>query len=177
MTNNQEKQAIKVLESMVSDRGYKLDYIDKEYGNMEQYVIKGKNENNMLLCFIIEEEKLNIKGIKDKISIMKKEGSDRCIIVYRNGVTASAKKSIETTDQHFELFGIHELQLNITQHRLVPKHEKVSDDEKDLLEKKFKGKLPTMLVSDAVSRYYCYQRGDYIRITRKDGSVLYRFVK
>jgi DNA-directed RNA polymerase subunit H (RpoH/RPB5) len=171
------KKAIKILYEMINDREYKIDHVDYDNEKTEPFVIRGKNDKNTILCFINDDEKLNIQGIKDKISIMNKENSEKCIIVYKNTVTSSAKKSLETLEYDVELFDIRELQLNITKHRLVPKHCKVTPSEKIELDEKYKGKLPVILSSDAISRYYCFKKGEYIRITRKDGSVIYRVVK
>lgn len=172
-----EKQALKVLAEMIADREYKLEYVDEDFTNDRPYCVKGVNPKHTILCFLCEDDKLNIQGIKDRISIMNKEDADKCIIVYKNNVTSSAKKSIETLEYEFELFSVNELQLNITKHRLVPKHEKVTPQEKQELDKNYKGKLPIILSSDAISRYYAFQKGEYVRITRKDGSILYRVVK
>jgi len=179
-----EIQAIKVLYEMILDRGYIIDYIDKDYLDRESYCLKGTknnientNNSNTILCFINGDDKLNIQGIKDRISIMNKEGSTKCIIVYRSSVTSSAKKSLETLEYDFELFGLHELQLNITRHRLVPRHERVLLSEKEELDRNYKGKIPVILHTDPVSRYYSFERGEYIRITRKDGTMIYRIVK
>jgi DNA-directed RNA polymerase I, II, and III subunit RPABC1 len=166
---------------MLIDREYKIEYEDyKESESKSQdilYCIKARKNNNIILVFINDDDKLNIQGIKDKISIMNKEGANRCIIIYKSNVTSSAKKSLETLEYEFELFALHELQLNITRHRLVPRHSKVLLSEKEELDKKYKGKLPALLHTDPVSRYYSYKKGDYIRITRKDGTIMYRVVK
>lgn len=108
---------------------------------------------------------------------MNKENATSCIIIYRSNVTSSAKKSLETLEYEFELFALHELQLNITRHRLVPRHTRVLPSEKEELDKNYKGKLPIILHTDPISRYYSFKRGEYIRITRKDGSIIYRIVK
>jgi DNA-directed RNA polymerase I, II, and III subunit RPABC1 len=181
-----EQQAVKILGEILKDRGYTIEYIDDCYSNLREYVIKvvyyPVNEQQVLpmckiiLGFICEESKLNIKGIKDKLSIMNKENSNHSIIVYRESVTSSAKKSLDIIDHKIELFSLNELQLNITKHRLVPVHEKVNGD--DLLDlEKYKNKLPIILTSDPISRYYSYKKGDIIKITRKNGLVLYRQVK
>ena len=179
-----EKQAIKVLATMLNDREISIEYVDREYSKKFDYVIKGKitpledqNTFGLILCFIHDEEKLNIQGIKDKLSIMKKESAESAIIVYKNSMTASARKSLGTIDHKIEIFGMCELQVNITQHRLFPKHEKVPKNDALELENKYKGKLPVLLSTDAASRYYDFKRGEYIRITRKDGSIIYRIVK
>lgn len=182
MENSEVVNAIKVLKEMIQDRGYIIDIVDKndENANDENettFCIKGRRNNDIILCFLEEDDKLNIQGIKDKISVMNKEGSKKCIIVYRSSVTSSAKKSLETLEYEFELFGMHELQLNITKHRLVPNHARVTPSEKTELDLKYKGKLPFILSQDAVSRYYGFTKGEYVRITRKNGSIIYRLVK
>jgi DNA-directed RNA polymerases I, II, and III subunit RPABC1 len=101
----------------------------------------------------------------------------KSIIVYRNGITPSAKKSLDTTNYSFELFSLGELQLNVTHHRLVPKHERVSQSIKNILDTKYKGQLPFCLSTDPIVRYYAFKKGEYIKITRKDGSIAYRVVK
>jgi len=172
-----EKQAIKVILEMLIDREYKIDYVDYDFTNEQPYIIKAKKNINTTIVFINEDEKLNIQGIKDKISIINKENATSCIIIYKATVTSSAKKSLETLEYEFELFALHELQLNITRHRLVPRHTRVLPSEKEELDKNYKGKLPILLHTEPVSRYYAFKRGEYIRITRKDGSIIYRFVK
>ena len=167
-----ESQAVRVLSDLIIDRGYILDN-----KMCDECIIEGHKDNEKILCFICDNEKLNIQGIKDRLSVMKRENAKRAIIIYRTSVTASAKKSLETIDNAIEIFSLEELQLNITQHRLVPKHERVTEDEKKMLESKYKGKLPLILSSDPVVRYYNFLRGEYLRITRKDGSIISRFVK
>ena len=93
----------------------------------------------------------------------------------------AAKKVIEeANDLIIELFQEEELQYNITKHYLVPKHElsypkgtKISKDFKD----KYGDKFPVLLKTDPVARFYGYNKGDIIKITRKGGYVTYRFVK
>lgn len=172
------KQAIKVVTEMLVDRDYKNISSNDEDNS---YCLKAskcnKDKDETILVFINEDDKLNIQGIKDKISFINKELANRCIIIYKSNVTSSAKKSLETLEYDFELFALHELQLNITRHRLVPRHSRILASEKEELDNKYKGKLPILLHTDPVSRYYCFKRGEYIRITRKDGSIMYRIVK
>lgn len=174
------KQAIKVINEMLVDRDYKnisSNYEDNSYCLKANKYNKDKDKDETILVFINEDDKLNIQGIKDKISFMNKESANRCIIIYKSNVTSSAKKSLETLEYDFELFALHELQLNITRHRLVPRHSRILPSEKEELDNKYKGKLPLLLHTDPISRYYCFKRGEYIRITRKDGSIMYRIVK
>lgn len=174
-----EINAVFNIKKMLIKRGYELieEKEDDEDDEDEYFIVKASKNKDRMISFICKEEKLSIQGIKDFMSIMNKKNFNRCIIVYREIVTSSAKKSLEIMDYNIELFNIYELQLDITEHYLVPKHEKVTKDEKENLDKNFKGKLPIILLSDPISRYYFFQRGEYIRITRKDGTVLYRVVK
>jgi len=194
-----ERQSIKILAEMINDRKYTIDYLSYENQEdfkhndeednqnrrnneekeeiIEPFCIRGRKGNDVILCFLSNEDKLNIQGIKDRISVMNRESSKRCVIVYRSSVTSSAKKSLETLEYDFELFSMNELQINITKHRLVPRHTIVTDSEKEELDSKYKGKLPSILQNDAVCRYYAFQKGDYVRITRKNGAIIYRVVK
>jgi DNA-directed RNA polymerase subunit H (RpoH/RPB5) len=167
-------QAIKVVSEMLIDREYKIELFDN---SLDNYCIKGIKPNNIILVFINDDDKLNIQGIKDKITFMNKEGANKCVIIYKSNVTSSAKKSLETLEYEFELFSLKELQLNITRHRLVPRHTRILQSEKQELDKKYKGKLPIILHTDPICRYYAFQKGEYIRITRKDGTIIYRVVK
>jgi DNA-directed RNA polymerase I, II, and III subunit RPABC1 len=173
------KKAYEILSEMIKDRGFIIDKEDENQNHEDKpYSIKAHNlSNDRLLCFITNDDKLNIQGIKDKISILNKENASRCIIVYKSTITSSAKKSLDTVNYRFELFALHELQFNVTKHRLVPRHEHVTPSEKDELNKNYKGKLPILLQTDAIARYYAFEKGDYIRITRKNGSIVYRVVK
>ena len=78
--------------------------------------------------------------------------------------------------QNFELFTEQEIAVDITQHHLVPLHEKVlqTDDDftpKQLLEAR---NFPKILSTDPISKYYNFKPGDIIRVTRKSGIVVYR---
>ena len=172
MNFEKEIQASIIIKQMLTARGYTLEEDSKE-----EFIIKGTSTKHKIISFICKDDKLSIQGIKEFVSIMNKENCNRCIIVYRESVTSSAKKSLDIMEYNIELFGINELQFNITEHRIVPKHEKVTKEEKDMLDKEYKNRLPIILHTDPVSRYYFFQRGEYIRITRKDGAVLYRIVK
>ena len=170
-------QAITTVIELLKDRNYKiLPLSDNEDKDIVVEAIRVKNEIEteriyVFLCMC----KLNIKLAKEKLIFSKKMNSD-CILIYNEDITTSAKKSIDTMDVQIELFAIKELQLNITKHRLVPKHEKVDQRSEEYASLK-KYKIPIMLSLDPVSRYYNYKKGDIIRVTRKNGIISYRQVK
>ena len=75
--------------------------------------------------------------------------------------------------------------INITHHQYVPLHERVAEDMKPEIIKKFNlsniRQLPLIDRNDPVSRYYDFKPGDVCKITRKNKvsgiSVVYRLVK
>ena len=69
-----------------------------------------------------------------------------------------------------EMFWLNHLVINITQHFLVPKHEKITEDEikKLMIELYITNRLhlPVMLKTDPISKYLDLSSGDVVRITR-----------
>lgn len=75
------------------------------------------------------------------------------------------------------------LPYNVADHIYVPKHEIVSDKEKDAISQNYKasfGQFPEILMSDPVIREIGAKPGDLIKITRKSPtageSIYYRIV-
>ena len=113
--------------------------------------------------------------------MLKKMDVSHCIIVYRDSATPVAKKIVEESkDINIELFTEEELQYNITKHYLVPKHEleyKKGTVACANFKKKYGDDIPIIMKSDPISRFYGYERGDIIKVTRKNGYVMFRIVK
>ena len=85
------------------------------------------------------------------------------------------KKILELkTNKNVEIFDIKRLLLNITKHVIVPKHEKITILEKEILKKSLQinsiYKLPTIMMFDPVARYYNLKQGDVVKITRNSKS-------
>ena len=102
---------------------------------------------------------------------------DHVIIVYQGSITVSVKKIVELTEYfNIELFEENEFNLNITKHSLVPLHEVVVDP-KELSElKRHLKNLPIILRSDPISKFYAFKTGSIVRITRPNGTIVYRVV-
>lgn len=185
----QEETAIKIVKEMLIDRGYTITSRDSSSNTLplvlpkvdvpleKDYECYAENGSKRILVFLCREDKLKIQEAKEKIYVMNRENVKRCIIIYMNDITPTAKKSFETIQEYnIELFSVKELQFNITTHRLVPKHVLATEAEREEL-KIYHNKLPVLLYTDVIRRYYDYKRGDIIRITRKDNSIIYRVVK
>ena len=99
-----------------------------------------KDEETNKIVVFFPADKLGIKTVKEYVEIMQNSCIHYAIIVTQNQLTAQARKAIEqcaiplcNSSSHilrFERFQEAELQINITKHVLVPKHEVLSDYEK-----------------------------------------------
>jgi DNA-directed RNA polymerase I, II, and III subunit RPABC1 len=168
------KNAYNTLKEMIHQREYKI-----VEANESEFKIIAQNEekDDKIIVYFFKESKFNIGQLKFYIADMNDNGLKHCIIVYLDQITSSAKKGIENLEFEVELFSLKELQFNITKHRLVPDHYLVPTKEANELRKKFGKNLPIILSSDPVSRFFNFKKSDIIRITRKDGYILYRIVK
>lgn len=130
---------------------------------------------------------------------MKENSVYRSIVVERTapagsmkrGLLPSAKKAIDGLNHSdptkpryiIEVFKEAELQVNITEHVLVPQHVPLNDDETRALLSRYKLKLtqlPRIRYTDPIARYYGMQRKQVVKIIRPSETagryVTYRLV-
>ena len=160
-----------IVEEMFQERGYEIIEQDDER------ILANKDDKTQICAFIPKiMSKFNVEKIQEYISILKKMDVWHCLIVYKDTATPIAKKVVEESkDIIIELFNEDELQYNITKHFLVPKHV-LKYKKTDKQAKEFQ-KYPILLKTDPISRFYGFDKGDIIEITRKNGYVTYRIVK
>lgn len=171
-----ESKAYDICIEMFTERGYEIDEQDDER------ILATKEDEKQICAFIPKNmTKFNVDRIQEYISMIKKMDVWHCLIVYKDTVTPIAKKVVEESkDIIIELFNVEELQYNITKHYLVPKHEllfKKKSKECEQFKKKYSDKFPIILKNDPVSRFYGYEKGDIIKITRNNGYITYRIVR
>ena len=77
----------------------------------------------------------------------------------------------------FELFSLDNLQYNITKHRYVRPHIKLTKSEQEEFRQKMGTDIPLLLKTDPICRFYNFEKGDIIKIIRKDNFISYRIVK
>jgi len=163
--------ALQTCLEMFQQRGYTIVEHDEDRINAV------KQDGRSICAFMADTPKFNVNRVQEYISFMNQLDTNHGIIVYKDNATPMAKKVIDNSqDIIIELFTEEELQYNITKHRLVPKHERLSPEEAVAFKKSFGIKFPSLLITDPVSRFYGYSRGDIIKVTRKDG-IIYRIVK
>ena len=97
-----------VVIDMLTDRGYVIT------DNSVDDKLIAQDSQSSLIVLISSVDKLNINIIKEYIKLIEQLQITRCIIVYNNCITSSAKKVIENL-QHIdiEVFNENELQYNI----------------------------------------------------------------
>ena len=147
----------------------------------EDHILAKKYNGEYVCCFFQPVIKFNIEYLQEYINIMNKLNLKHMIILYKDNITPIVKKTIDDLkDIIIEFFIEDELLYNITKHYLVPKHEllyRANSAEANELKKKFNNKFPILLKSDPVSRFYGFNKGDIIKITRKNNHIIYRIVK
>lgn len=164
-----------VVVEMFEARGY--DSIVKS----EKYIKAVKPNGKKICLFRDVVTKLKAEGLRNFLTQLHEMKIQHGILVYREKPTPNVKKNIESIKNikvHLELFQENELGINITKHELVPKHRRMDKTETQTeFFTKNRTKFPALLKSDPISRFYAYERGDVIEITRKNGFVCYRIVK
>jgi DNA-directed RNA polymerase subunit H (RpoH/RPB5) len=156
---------------IINIRGYKI--LNEEFDGPFGHCILCDN------CIVIftRNNKININSIKTCIQFVDTIDVKNVILVYNGGITSTVSKIIDLCyRQKFELFTEQEVTIDITQHYLVPLHEKVQDIHSEFTPQQIKDlkNIPKILCTDPISKYYNFKHGDIIRITRKNGIVVYR---
>jgi len=174
---NKWVQGIHYTELMLTRRGYaKFREIPTE-NNTTAFVFTHLTRDTLLVWFFCHD-KMNIDSIKEFIHLLEEHEIKHGLIVYQNTVTTSTRKVMENLFQFkMELFELKELQYDLTEFRYYCPHELLEPAKMSEVRKKFGTSLPTLLRTDPVVRYYHFQKGDIIRITRKNNTQIYRMVK
>ena len=178
----------KTLNKMMEDRGYEKN-VNSNF-KFEEFISDLKKTKKMNGIFVkldpsnpearfhtyyeyIPNPKLNKDKITQFFKIMNTFKVDSGIIIIPSSVKLSqqAKREIDeiNTQIQVEVFSLGELVVNITEHELVPKHILLSEEEKQVLLKRYKIKssqLPKILITDPVARYLGLKRGQVVKIVR-----------
>lgn len=143
------------------------------YKNTISEMLSDRNVIGTKVYYHERHNKITIDDAKKYIAT----GYTNLIIVY-DQITGTARKLLDLVhDKNIELFNYNELMYNITKHHLVPKHTKLSSEERLSFVSTYGDNIPIIKKTDPVSRYWCFKPGDIIRINRNDGTISYRIVR
>ena len=181
-----KKQLLQTLEERKADvliklRGYKLVKKQKHDDAIGYIVEISKDKQKALVWAVPGETTVGINSINRLAKAMKDAEIERGIIVtdgrYTHAVKQGAKKKkIELLPKTFPAF-------DIFQHKLVPKQEILTDEEKEELLLKYRVKpyqLPQVSSVDPTVKTIGARPGDILRIIRKSPTagehIAYRYV-
>jgi len=168
---------LRVLTEMIHDRGY--DSVEKNNVDNEMEIYHVYKDGVLVIVIFVIEPKLCTNDIKTCVEYLDNIKVKNTIILCCNGTTPKSKSIVEglvnTGDYYIEVFDISWFSYNRTKHRLVPKHTRLSDCDAKTIMNKY-GKIPDILISDPIARYYGYKIRDVIKVTRNDGGICYRMV-
>jgi len=165
--NSIHPNIIKNIKEMCKDRGY---------------IILDEKENEIITneCYIIftNDIKININYIKDITHMMTEQEINHVVIVYNGNITINNHNLKEIKSiYNIEFFNEPLFMFNITEHELVPKHERLSKKDADYNAiYKEKPHLPHILEHDPICKYYNFKAGEILKITRKNNTIAYRLV-
>lgn len=162
----------KTIGEIIIDRGHRI--IDQQ----NDYFLVHKSDSSEMIVFFSMFEKLNTSILKEYIKEIEKNQINHAIIVYRDKITSSVNKIIDTIFHlNIELFKFQNLLFNITKHRLYRPHILLSASEKNKFIQKYGKQIPKILINDPIVKYFNYKLGDILKIVRKNNFISYRIVK
>jgi DNA-directed RNA polymerase subunit H len=168
-------------EVLIKLRGYKLVKKEKHKDAISYLVEVPKEKREALVWCVPDESTVGIASINRLQKLMKERNLERGIIVtsgrYTHAVKQSAKKKgVELLPKTFPVF-------DLFQHKLVPKHEILTQEERERLLAEYKVhpyQLPQIKASDPAVKVIDARPGDIIRVIRKSSTsgehIAYRYV-
>jgi DNA-directed RNA polymerase subunit H len=166
---------------LIKLRGYKLIKKEKHKDAISYIVRTPKEKQKALIWCIPNESTVGIASINRLQKVMKDVDVEEGIIVtsgrYTHAVKQSAKKkNIELLPRTFPVFDLFE-------HMLVPKHEILTQKEKEQLLSEYRVhpyQLPQIKASDPAVKVIDAKPGDILRVIRKSPTagihIAYRYV-
>ncbi|KAI9434212.1 DNA-directed RNA polymerase RPB5 subunit [Lactarius indigo] len=179
----------RTIHELVKDRGYQVadEEINMSLADFKaQYANNGgtvdRNQlnfftnarmdpSNQIFVFFSDEKSVGVKTMRKLLNILEEKNIAKGIIIFPGTMTSSARKVISAMQARFRLeeFAEADLLVNITHHKLVPRHEVLDPEQKKLLLERYRLKetqLPRIQLADPIARYYGLRRGQVVKITR-----------
>ena len=156
------------MEILIKLRKYKLINIDKENDTITHLVNISRYKKKALIWSIINKSTIGVAIVNQLSKKMGDSNIEIGIIVSSGRYTHAAK--IKAVKRNIELIPKTFPAFNIFEHDLVPKHEILTDKEKEqlLLDKKIKPyQFPQIKASDPAAKAIGAKPGDILRIIRE----------
>jgi len=173
---------------MMNDRGYNISpelYIStkeelkrKYYAKTLDLMVHVSPKDKLQPVFIkwVIAIKTKPNAVKEMIDTIQSQHAEdditpKIMLIFKTKPNTNILKILKEKEyKGNEMFWLNNLVINITQHFLVPKHEKITEDEvkKLMMELYITNRLhlPLMLKTDPIARYLDLSSGDVVRITR-----------
>lgn len=181
MSKLEESLEERKAEVLIKLRKYKLIKKEKHKDAISYLVEIPKEKRKAIVWCIPDESTVGIASINRLQKLMKERNLERGIIVtsgrYTHAVKQSAKKKdVELLPKTFPVFDLFE-------HKLVPKHEILTREEREQLLAEYKVhpyQLPQIKASDPAVKVIDARPGDVLRVIRKSSTsgehLAYRYV-
>ena len=177
MTSIDDEQLINKIKTNVISLIQNRDYSSIE--DKDEYIKCINNDGKCVYIFLFNNEKLNINGIKEFVTVLEEDNISNSIIIFKKDITSSAKKFVTglVDTINIELFEFKEMMYNLTKNKFYNRHERLDQKDSAQFISTYGKDLPVLLKTDIVVRYFNFQKGDIIRIHRNNGTISYRIVK
>jgi len=166
---------------LMSLRGYKMLKREEKKDAVSFVARMPRDKSNVLIWCIPSEGTVGVQHINQMKKAMKEEEVERGIIIASGRYTQTAKTT--ATKKHIELIARIFPSFNIFDHALVPKHEIMTQEEKQKLLDEYRVKpyqLPRIKASDPAAKAIGARPGDIVRIIRDSQTAgkytAYRYV-
>ena len=114
----------------------------------EEYV----KDKSLAVHFI--KTKTGIKDIKNITTQNQEQNVHKIIFITKYDMSNQARKELVSSNFDIEIFNFSELVINIMNHRLVPNHVLLTDEQSQQIIKKFGKKIPHIKKTDRICRHF-----------------------
>ena len=168
-------QSIENIEIFLERRNYTFQH----QLNDDIFLFQHNETGNPIFIILVYQEKMGIEHLKSYIQHCENTIIKDIIIIYQNNITTNCSKVIEHLFQYnIELFSLNEFQYDIKKLYYYVPHTKINDKELlKTIKDKYKNKLPILLRSDPISRYFGFKRNDIIQIDRNENEICFRQIR
>ena len=161
---------------------------DQPARNVLTFMVEhSEDEANRLFVFFPHRADVRQEDVQILFEKMQEGSAKNAILVVRGKVTLQAAKSIEIMEKEkqyvMQWFLEYELEVNLTQHNMVPEHRLLSAEEKKTMQERYSlsdDQISRIQLDDPIAKYYGAKVGQVFKIVRSSQTagryVSYRIV-